>query len=220
MSLGKLTYFPVMAKGLQLALIAEFSGKEWEGETKTRGPGERDWPQLKVETPFGQMPFLATPEGLTVGQSVAIANYIGRKGDMLGKTDAEFAISQMCLAEGEDLYNMMGAAKLQRWQAPENRLPKEEVEKVWAEGFPPHLANLEKLCVQPAGFTSTGTTAGELYLFGMIYQMTLMRPDCLASFPALKKWFDTLAADPKTQKVVGGTSAIGTLAQYFINADA
>eukprot|EP00242_Pyramimonas_sp_CCMP2087_P003007 CAMPEP_0198228252 /NCGR_PEP_ID=MMETSP1445-20131203/112505_1 /TAXON_ID=36898 /ORGANISM="Pyramimonas sp., Strain CCMP2087" /LENGTH=35 /DNA_ID= /DNA_START= /DNA_END= /DNA_ORIENTATION= len=34
MSLGKLTYFPVMAKGLQLALIAEHSGLGWEGQTK------------------------------------------------------------------------------------------------------------------------------------------------------------------------------------------
>ena len=59
---------------------------------------------------------------------------------------------------------MMGAAKLQRWQAPENRLPKEDVEKVWTEGFPVHLANLEKLCVQPSGFTSTGTTAGKSYV--------------------------------------------------------
>ena len=101
MSLGKLTYFPVMAKGLQLALIAEFSGLEWDGETKTKGDGPEDWPQLKVKTPFGQMPFLETPEGLTVGQSVAIANYMGRKGDMLGKTDAEFAVSQMCMAEGK-----------------------------------------------------------------------------------------------------------------------
>eukprot|EP00959_Pyramimonas_sp_CCMP1952_P458392 9476540-Pyramimonas_sp.AAC.1 len=103
MSLGKLTYFPVMAKGLQLALLAEFSGLEWDGEQKTRGDGPRDWPQLKSETPFGQMPFLVTPEGLSIGQSVAIANYIGRKGDMLGKTDADFAISQMCMAEGESL---------------------------------------------------------------------------------------------------------------------
>ena len=104
MSLGMLTYFPLMAKGLQLALIAEFSGLEWEGQTKTRGDGPEDWPQLKVKTPFGQMPFLVTPEGLSVGQSVAIANHMGRKGDMLGKNDAEFAVSQMCIAEGKGLW--------------------------------------------------------------------------------------------------------------------
>ena len=62
---------------------------------------------------------------------------------------------------GEDIYNMMGATKLQRWQTPENRLPKEKVEAFWSESLPPHLANLEKLCSQPEGFTSTGKTIGE-----------------------------------------------------------
>ena len=40
---------------------------------------------------------------------------------MTGASHAEFAMSQMCMAEGEDLYSMMGGKKLQRWQAPENR---------------------------------------------------------------------------------------------------
>jgi hypothetical protein len=31
--LGKLTYFPVYAKGLQLAMVAEMSGLQWEGQT-------------------------------------------------------------------------------------------------------------------------------------------------------------------------------------------
>jgi hypothetical protein len=31
---------------------------------------------------------------------------------------------------------------------------------------------VEKLC-SPAGFTSTGETVGEIYLFGMIYQATV-----------------------------------------------
>jgi len=218
MSLGKLTYFPVMAKGLQLALIAEHSGLDWEGQTKGRGEGPEDWPQLKVQCPFGQMPFLVTPEGLSIGQSTAIANYMGRKADSLGKTDAEYAVSQMCMAEGEDLFGLLGSAKLQFWQTPENRLPAEEVEKFWIEHFPRHFACLEKLCTASAGFTSTGTTVGEIYLFGVLLQIGLMRSECLAPFAALKKWFDTLAADPKTKKVMDGSSAIGTLNQYFQNA--
>ena len=114
-SLGKLTYFPVMAKGLQLALAAEFSGLDWEGEQKVKGDGPDDWPQLKAKTPFGQMPFFVTPEGLTIGQSVAIANYIGRKGGMLGESDADFAVSQMCMAEGErDCQQALGACLLTR----------------------------------------------------------------------------------------------------------
>lgn len=46
-SLGKLTYFPVMAKGLQLALIAELSGLPWEGAT-SEAEGQMSWPVIKV----------------------------------------------------------------------------------------------------------------------------------------------------------------------------
>ena len=50
-------------------------------------------------------------------------------------------------------------------------------------------------------------------------QLTLMHGDCLAPYPALKKWFDALAADPRSTKVMSGSSAIGALLQYFVNAE-
>ena len=36
-----------------------------------------------------------------------IVNYIGKKAGTAGKDDAEFALSQMLLAEGEDLYRLV-----------------------------------------------------------------------------------------------------------------
>lgn len=46
-------------------------------------------------------------DGLKIGQTTAVINYIGRKAGTLGDTDKDFAMSQMLLAEGEDLYNLM-----------------------------------------------------------------------------------------------------------------
>ena len=43
-----------MAKGLQLALIAEHSGMEWTGITAGKGEGPDAWPGLKPKTPFGE----------------------------------------------------------------------------------------------------------------------------------------------------------------------
>ncbi len=60
---------------------------------------------------------------------------------------------------------------------------------------------------------------GEIYLFGMLMQLSLMRADCLGNYPALKKWFDGMAADPRSKKVLEGSSAIGALAQYFVSAE-
>ena len=97
-----------------------------------------------------------------------------------------------------------------------NRCSDEEVEAYWTEAVPSHLANLETLCKE-TGFTGCGHTAGELYLWGMLYQMYLMRKDFLASFPKLSAWFDLIAKDAATVKVCEGKSAIGELGQYFIN---
>ena len=216
MSLGHLTYFPVMAKGLQLALIAEHSGMEWTGITAGKGEGPDAWPGLKPKTPFGQMPFLETPEDGTVGQSVAIANYMAAKANTQGATPAEFAMSQMCMAEGEDLYSIMGSKNLQRWKAAADRCSDEEVEAYWAGPVPTHLACLEALC-KDTGFTTTGRTAGEIYLWGMLHQMCLMRSSCIEAFPKLAAWYAAVADEPATKKVLDGSSAIGELGQYFIN---
>ena len=124
-SLGQLIYFPVYAKGLQLALAAEMSGQDWEGIT-TEADGPNSWKTIKGSgiAPFGQMPLLKTPSGLVIAQSTAIANYIGKKAGMLGSTDEDFALSQMCMAEAEDIYSMMGGADLASWKKPEVRMAK------------------------------------------------------------------------------------------------
>jgi len=216
MSIGKLIYFPVMAKGLQLALIAEHSGLAWEGKTAGKGEGPEMWPGLKSRTPFGQMPFLETPEHGTVGQSTAIANYIGSIGNMTGANPAELAKGQMCMAEGEDLYSMMMAKKFQRWRTADDKCSDEEVAQYWNESVPAHIANLEALCGE-TGFTSSGRTAGELYLWGVLYQMSLMNADFLAAFPKVAAWFGVIGGDAATKKVCEGRSAIGELGQYFVN---
>ncbi|EOD05880.1 Hypothetical protein EMIHUDRAFT_250104, partial [Emiliania huxleyi CCMP1516] len=127
MSLGELIYFPVQAKGLQLAILAEASGLEWTGFTVDKSPaGPKSWPAIKASgaSPFGQLPMLRTPGGRVVGQSVAIANYIAHRASMHGAGDDDFALSQMCLAEGEDLYSLLLGAELARWKPREVRAAK------------------------------------------------------------------------------------------------
>ena len=42
----------------------------------------------------------------------------------------------------------------------------------------------------PSGFSSTGDTVGEVYLFGMVLQAQLAAPpaDILSAYPSLKNW--------------------------------
>ena len=211
--LGELVYFPLWAKGLQVSIIAEATALATG--MKTTGTMVNDWPALKESgvCPFSQLPIFKTPEGLVLGQSVAIANYLGRKGDLHGTNDTEFAISQMCMCEGEDIFGKLGKLELACWKSPEDRASvAEERNEFFATTLPMHLANLEKLCSQDKGFTSSGETCGELYLWGMLHQASRASNDADASvfegYPKLHAWFNRLhTTHPAVLKVTTGESA-------------
>jgi len=215
-----LTYFPLLAKGLGPALCAELSGLEWKGNSDT-GFAMAKWGELKDtgKPPFGQLPLLEA-NGINVGQSVAIVNYIGRLAGTEGKDDAEYAMSQMLLAEGEDLYALMQKFQptiMAGYHEKGKGGPKEN-EKFWAEAVPAELAKLEKLLAKGPGdaFTSSGTTVGELYLFAMLHQMKLVEPDFLKGTPALLKFYEQTKAHAGVAKVLEGKSSMGELNPYFI----
>ena len=178
-------------------------------------------------TPFGQLPILKTPGGMVIGQSIAITNYIAKKGGIDGASDDEFALGQMLIAEGEDIYALCQKHELARWKTQEVRDSKAEERKVlFAETIPLHFSHLEKLCVGAKGFTSTGSTAGELYLWGMLMQAMHCSETGADAFlekvPKLKAWYEATAAHPAVVTVLTGKSAMGEVfdseqGPYFLN---
>eukprot|EP00930_Biecheleria_cincta_P038383 TRINITY_DN26374_c1_g3_i1.p1 TRINITY_DN26374_c1_g3~~TRINITY_DN26374_c1_g3_i1.p1 ORF type:complete len:231 (+),score=67.97 TRINITY_DN26374_c1_g3_i1:64-756(+) len=215
-SLGTLTYFPLFAKGLAPALCAELSGLAWKSNKDT-GFAMDKWEDLKAsgKPPFGQLPILETDKGMVIGQTTAICNYIGRVSGLEGKDDEDFATSQMLIAAGEDLYNLM-----QKYQPTKFVKSKsEDNNKFWSEILPAEAKKLQALLEKgpnpAAGFTSS-TSVGELYFFAMLHQAVLVTSDCLAPTPALQKWYESMKALPGVAKVLAGDSAFGTLEQYFV----
>ena len=216
----ELRYFPVMAKGLGPTLVAEFSGAPWIGNKDLGfiargGPPGKNFADVKDKTPFGQLPLLTTADGSMVAQTTAIINYIamiaGTEGDGLA-----FAVSQMLIAEAEDIYAML-IRNVPTIVAPLNqgiKGDKAAYDLFWAEKLPPHLANLEKLCAAGTGFHAT--SPGGLYLFSILYQCYLVVPKVLAGKPALSAWFAKTLNDPRTAKVLAGESSMGAFKQYFI----
>eukprot|EP00931_Biecheleriopsis_adriatica_P104831 TRINITY_DN79449_c0_g1_i1.p1 TRINITY_DN79449_c0_g1~~TRINITY_DN79449_c0_g1_i1.p1 ORF type:complete len:258 (+),score=79.49 TRINITY_DN79449_c0_g1_i1:58-831(+) len=212
-SLGTLTYFPLYAKGLAPALCAEFSGLPWKSNKETGFVFDK-WAELKAsgKCPFGQLPILETEQGMVIGQAVAICNYIGKVAGLEGKDADEFAMSQMLLAEGEDLYNAM-----QKYQPTMFVKEKADTGKLWSDVAPAEMKKLEGLLQNSSKdtFTSSGTTVGELYLFAMLHQMVLVTPDALTATPKLHRFYEFSKALPQVAKVLAGESAMGELAQYF-----
>jgi len=222
-----LRYFDVMAKGLGPTLVAQFSGLPWKGNVGA-GYDRSQWAALKPKTPFGQLPLLTTADGTDIAQTTAIINYIGKVAGTEGKDAAEFATSQMCLAEGEDIFALMSKfvptifAKL----GAGSKGTKEEYDAFWAEKVPAHLQHLNRLLLptEPSGkFSASGETPGELYLWSVLHQATLIKPDLLVApkggQPSLLSAFYTrLLSDKRTQVVLDGASSMGELKQYFVAA--
>jgi glutathione S-transferase len=221
----KLVYFDLLAKGLPVAMVAAHSGLPWEGKDRDTF----DWKTVKAtQAPFGQMPLLFLPDGRVVAQSTAIATVIARLAgpardyDGAAASDADFATSAMLLAEAEDIY-----AALQRGQ-PTKFVPIGEGGKtdathaeLWADdgrsSLPRHLRCLEAL-VGPSGdaFTASGTTAGEMYLWGMLHQIAILDESTLASTPGVDAFYRRVLDSPATRDVLEGRSPMGEMGAYFV----
>lgn len=212
----KLTYFPLMAKGLGPALVAECSGLPWTGPKETGLNVFEKWGEMKESgvSPFGQLPLLEDGD-LKIGQCCAIMNYIGKKAQTEGKDAAEFAVSQMLMAEGEDIYAIMQKHNATKFAALDTK-PQADQGKLWGEVIPGELAKLEKLLGDKKTYTSSGKTPGELYIFAVMHQVAAVKEDCMASAPKFKAFYDGVKADASVQKVLGGESAFGALDPYFI----
>ena len=217
----ELRYFPVMAKGLGPTLVAEFSGHPWVGNkdlgfVARGGPPGENFADIKASLPFGQLPLLTTAEGDMVVQTTAIVNYIGMISGTAG-SGRDFALSQMLIAEAEDIYAML-SKNVPTIVAPLNQGTKGDkaaYDLFWGEKLPPHLDSLERLCATGTGF---GVTPGALYLFSILHQVCLVASTSFGTRTALAAWYSKTLNDPRTAKVLAGESSMGPFKQYFIEA--
>ncbi len=144
---------------------------------------------------------------LKIAQSLAIARYLSRVGGLEGKTDADFAVSEMLIQEFEDIYGDMAKA---------NYVPDDAKVAAWTkfrdEIAPKHLGNLEKLL--PTGatyFTSEGPTAGDLAAYMALSFVLDVCPDALAAFPKLAAFNTHIQTLPGVQEYL----AKDNVPQYF-----
>ena len=68
------------------------------------------WPSKKHEMPFGQLPVLRH-NGMTLGQSGAIARYCAKLAGLMPKSDSECAVVDSIMEQCVDVFNCMVKAK-------------------------------------------------------------------------------------------------------------
>jgi len=87
----KLIYFNLIGRGETIRLIFKVAGVEFEDFRIER---DQFTPEMKAETPFGQLPVLEV-DGVKLCQSNACARYLARKYNLAGKTELEQAQADM-----------------------------------------------------------------------------------------------------------------------------
>jgi len=118
-------------------MIFKVAGVEFED---FRIEKEEFTPEMKAETPFGQLPVLEV-DGVKLCQSNAFARYLARKFNLAGKTELEQAQADMIVDCFEDSIKPMVAFY---YEADETRKA-EGKKKYNEEQLPAFLTLLEKL---------------------------------------------------------------------------
>mmetsp|Transcript_125385 Transcript_125385/g.187263 ORF Transcript_125385/g.187263 Transcript_125385/m.187263 type:complete len:197 (-) Transcript_125385:38-628(-) len=189
---AKLYYWGIKARGQLSVIIGQFGGDDFAWEQKP------DWPAMKDETLFGQLPHLADGD-IKVSQSNAIVRYLARKYNLQGETDADFALSESLIEEQGDLVNLLVKANY-------GGNKEEDYNKVFAEEYPKHLANLEKLLSND--FFTSKVTAGSLAIFSALNIALDLEASLLDKTPKVKAFYDRVAALPQVKQYLDlGTEA-------------
>nr|NP_001187810.1 glutathione S-transferase class-mu 28 kda isozyme [Ictalurus punctatus]ADO29151.1 glutathione S-transferase class-mu 28 kda isozyme [Ictalurus punctatus] len=108
----KLLYFNIRGRGELIRMILYAANKDFEDVRVT----ENQWPSLKSQMPFGQLPVLEmTPQGdagdkITLTESMAIARLLARELDLYGNTVNEVylieRVNSLTSALQEEIYRL------------------------------------------------------------------------------------------------------------------
>ncbi|KZC09849.1 PREDICTED: glutathione S-transferase-like [Dufourea novaeangliae] len=197
----KLTYFPVAALGEPIRFLFNYGGVEFEDNRFDRD----DWPKLKQEMPFGQVPVLEI-DGKKYPQSVAISRYLAKKFGVLGKDDLEALQVDATVDTIHDLRAKMAAS---HYETKEDI--KADKRKVAEELVPYYLERLDAQVKNNGGhFVGGALTWADLTFVALLdylnfmwgsdliekYENLKQLKEKVINLPAIKSWIEKR---PKTE---------------------
>ncbi|XP_054003263.1 glutathione S-transferase-like [Hylaeus anthracinus] len=184
----KLTYFPVKALAEPIRFILSYAGAEFEDVRFNRD----DWPKIKPDTPFGQVPTLEI-DGKVVPQSTSICRYLARQNGLAGKDDWEALQIDVIVDTIHDVRMKIGAYSYET-----NEVTKAEKLKVANEVVPFVLERLDAQVKKNGGYFVGGalTWADLTFVALLDYLNFMMKSDIIEKFDNLKQLRDKVLALP------------------------
>jgi len=194
----KLIYFNVRARAEIIRLIFAAAGVEYEDVRI-----ERDqWPAMKPETPFGQLPVLEV-DGVKLSQSNACSRYLARKFDLAGKTELDQARADMLIDCFVDSVEPLIAV----FSAKDEVVKAEAKKKYVEEQLPAYLTLLEGLLATNHGgekfFVGDELTWVDLAFINYVDWIVAVCENPLANHPKLAALKERVEKLPRIAEWMG-----------------
>lgn len=158
-----------------------------------------DWPQTKAETPIGQLPYLEIDEKLKLPQSLAIARYLAREYNLVGKNNLEAAkadaVVDTCIDLMTGFYNKVFLVS--------DAKDKDVALKKFVTNDGECVKGLERIVVLVNSYGSNGYSVGknltwaDLFIHECTSQILKYHESALEKFPVLKGVRDLVEKNDK-----------------------
>jgi len=181
----KLLYFDVPGRAEHIRYIFAYAGVEYEDFRVQKDK----WPEFKKTTPFGKLPVLEI-DGKPVAQSNAIARYLAKQFNLVGKTDWEALQCDVLV----DTLGDLQASVMQVMKEPDP-IKREEIRaRVMKEELPFYLSKFEKIVTENGGFTVGDDITWSDLVFAVLLDQfeSMYGKAALNGFPALKGLKDNI----------------------------
>ncbi|OQV15657.1 putative Glutathione S-transferase 1 [Hypsibius exemplaris] len=148
-----------------------------------------DWPSLKEETPFGQLPVLEV-DGKQIGQSAAFTRLLAKRFNLAGKDDIEQALVDAIVDFQKDIQ----AAMAIWWREEDKEKQTKLRDKFFRDDLHQYLVILERHLKDTEGsgqfFGAGGPTYADFSIACFFFTILKFYPAILDNFELLKMHVD------------------------------
>jgi len=185
----RLTYFNARGFAETARMLFVLAGQDYEDKRMERD----EWPTIKPNTPFGQVPMLEV-NGVKIAQTSAIYRYLAKQFGYAGANPEEEARADMIAECIKDMVQGLMKIRTEADEAKKAEIKKDLVENT----LPPQLECMNAFIGNQKFFLGDKVSWADLVYFNMFPFYKFMGIDLpYDKYPALRDLSDRVAAIPE-----------------------
>ena len=187
----QIIYFDIRGRAEPIRLLLEEAGVEYDDVQIT----QEEWPKLKPETPFGQVPIYREGD-FELAQSHAILRYLARKHGFEGEDEPQRARCDIAIEAFRDLGDRLGAVF-----GALSSIEPEQIRAFLEDELPERLGTLDRfLDENPTGapfWAGASVTLADILAFDFIEGIEAQLPASLSATKRLTEFRAEFAERPR-----------------------